>query len=114
MRKTATASFPTKPTTDATITAHRRLTGCGWTSRMIDSYAATRALPRIVRMNEDASEIFHALEAVGEAAGSGRRASQKATPSGIAVVASAKLWIVSASKATLPESTTTTTWLAAV
>ena len=43
-----------------------------------------------------------------------RRASQNATPSGIAVAASAKLWIVSASKATLPDASTTPVWIAAV
>ena len=43
-----------------------------------------------------------------------RRASQNATPRGIAVAASAKLWIVSASKATLPDSSTTPVWIRAV
>lgn len=43
-----------------------------------------------------------------------RRASKKAMPSGMAVEASPKLWIMSASRATLPERATTTAWKSAV
>ncbi len=43
-----------------------------------------------------------------------RRASTKAIHNGIAVVASPTLWIMSASRATLPDTNTTANWIAAV
>jgi hypothetical protein len=71
------------------------------------SYPATMALAKIVSTTATpARSSTRPYPKVKRALGF-LRANRKAMPSGIAVVASAKLWIVSASSATLPEKNTT-------
>src|SRR5262249_55060041 len=98
-----------------------------------DGLRVEEAPPRLVAGDErargdrhddgDSGQVLDATEPVGEPAGRpppsppespARRVSQKAMPSGIAVAASAKLWMVSARSATLPDRTTTATWRLAV
>ena len=58
--------------------------------------------------DDDPGQVLDPAVAVGKARARRRRASTNATQSGIAVPASPKLWIVSASSATLSESATIT------
>ena len=59
--------------------------------------------------DDHAGEVFGPAVAIGEAPVRPRRCKAKAIQSGIAVAASPKLWIVSASSAVEPESSTMTT-----
>ena len=110
----ATASLPTNPTMEAAITAHSIETACGCIRRWIACHAAMTALAVIVRMMARPARSSTRPRPYVKRRVEARRASTKAIPSGMAVAASAKLWIVSASSATLPDRTTTTTWISAV
>ena len=82
--------------------------------------AVDRLIPRHDRADQDdeydqdAGDILDAAVSIGNVRVGLRRASTKAIQSGIAVVASPKLWMVSASSAMLPDTTTTSICKAAV
>src|SRR5215207_2745567 len=114
MRNTATASLPMKPTKEATATAHTNPTGCGLMSRSTAWYPATTALKRMMRTTTTPAESSTLPYPNVKRLLTPRRVSAKAIPSGMAVAASPKLWMVSDSRATLPESSTTTSCKRAV
>src|SRR5829696_3421191 len=108
MRNTATASLPMKPTKEAAATAHTNPTGCGFSSRSTAWYPATTALKRMIStMTTPARSSTLPYPNVKRLLAP-RRVRAKAIPRGMAVAASPKLWMVSESSATLPESATTT------
>src|SRR5215211_5287189 len=114
MRNTATASLPMKLTKEAAATIHRNPTGWGLMSRSRAWYPATTALKRMMRtMTTPAKSSTLPYPNVKRLL-TPRRVSAKAIPSGMAVAASPKLWMVSESRATLPESSTTTSCKRAV
>src|SRR5215216_1597812 len=114
MRNTATASLPMKPTKEAAATIHRNPTGWGLMSRSRAWYPATTALKRMMRtMTTPAKSSTLPYPNVKRLL-TPRRVSAKAIPSGMAVAAPPKLWMVSESRATLPESSTTTSCKRAV
>src|SRR5215212_4508880 len=114
MRNTATASLPMKPTREAAATAHRNPTGCGLMSRSSAWYPAATALKMMMSTMATPAKsstlpypnVKRLLVPI--------RVSAKAIHSGTAVAASPKLWMVSDSRATLPESNTTTSCKRAV
>src|SRR5215207_9293865 len=114
MRNTATASLPMKPTKEAAATAHTNPTGCGFSSRSTAWYPATTALKRMIStMTTPARSSTLPYPNVKRLLAP-RRVRAKAIPRGMAVAASPKLWMVSESSATLPESATTTSCKRAV
>src|SRR5215218_9235714 len=114
MRNTATASLPMKPTKEATATAHRNSRGWGLMRRSTAWYPATTALNRMMRTTTTPAKSSTLPYPNVKRLLTPRRVSAKAIPRGMAVAASPKLWMVSESRATLPESNTTTSCKRAV
>src|SRR5215212_4638245 len=114
MRNKATASLPMKPSTEATATAHSIPIGCGSMIRSTAWYPATTALKRMISTMITPARSSTLPYPNVKRLLAPRRVSAKAIPKGTAVAASPKLWMVSDSSATLPESSTTTSCKRAV
>src|SRR5215213_5302723 len=107
MRNKATASLPMKPTTEATATAHSIPIGCGSMIRSTAWYPATTALKRMISTMITPARSSTLPYPNVKRLLTPRRVRAKAIPRGTAVAASPKLWMVSESKATLPDISTT-------
>ena len=93
------------PTSPAAATQPRCWIGTGWISRVgSTSYPGDDGRQGDHRDDEQSGEVFGTTEAVGVAPRRRRRPSANAIHSGTAVSASEKLWMVSASSATDPDS----------
>ena len=98
----AATQLPAKPISPAPARASRWVGVWGWISREIASTPATQAEMKIAATTNRPAQRSARAER-----------SRKAMPSGIAVPASPKLWIRSASRATLPLAMKIAVWAAA-